>query len=295
MNKPINSPFRYAGGKFYARKLIIEQIPLHSNYIEPFAGGGSIFFAKSKVQDNWLNDKDDELINTYLFIRDKPEELIKSLEGIKAKKELHHYYKNEFKPKSPLERAKRWYYLNRTSYSGIMNMKNCYWGYGEKYSMRPENWGRNIRRTSLKLQDVKITKLDFEEVITNAPDNSFLFIDPPYYNADQDKFYTHYFTLEDHIRLRDILKKHSDRIKFLITYDNSPEVIELYKWALNHLEREWNYTISRTDDQKKKSNGDKKIEKKKKKGTRSKGKEIFITNYSVVSPEQLQLNLLVYQ
>lgn len=170
-------------------------------------------------------------------------------------------------------------------------MKNCYWGYGEKYSMRPENWGRNIRRTSLKLQGVKITKLDFEEVIKSAPDNSFLFIDPPYYNADQDKFYTHYFTLEDHLRLCDILKKHSDRIRFLITYDNSPEVLELYKWALNHLEREWNYTISRTDDQKKKPNNGKEI--KKKKGSRYKGKEIFITNYSIVSPKQLQLNLKV--
>ena len=92
------------------------------------------------------------------------------------KKELHGYYKNEFEPQNDLERAKRWYYLNRTSYSGIMNMKNCYWGYGDKYSMRPENWGRNIRRTSQKLQNVNITNLDFEEVISSAPDGAFLFV-----------------------------------------------------------------------------------------------------------------------
>ena len=131
MKKAINSPFRYAGGKFYARKLIIEQLAPHSSYVEPFAGGGSIFFAKPKVRSNWLNDIDDELINTYLFIRDEPQALIDSLEGIEAKKELHRFFKNEYKPKNDLERAKRWYYLNRTSYSGIMNMKNCYWGYGE--------------------------------------------------------------------------------------------------------------------------------------------------------------------
>ena len=41
----INSPFRYAGGKFYARKLILELLPQHDDYIEPFAGGASIFFA----------------------------------------------------------------------------------------------------------------------------------------------------------------------------------------------------------------------------------------------------------
>ena len=37
MNIAINSPFRYAGGKFYARKLILEHLKPHNFYIEPFA------------------------------------------------------------------------------------------------------------------------------------------------------------------------------------------------------------------------------------------------------------------
>ncbi|MFM8912919.1 MAG: DNA adenine methylase, partial [Flammeovirgaceae bacterium] len=70
MNGSINSPFRYAGGKFYARKLILAHIPYHTAYIEPFAGGGSIFFAKPKTKFNQLNDIDSELVNVYLTIRD---------------------------------------------------------------------------------------------------------------------------------------------------------------------------------------------------------------------------------
>ncbi|GAI04567.1 unnamed protein product, partial [marine sediment metagenome] len=147
MTQGINSPLRYAGGKFYARKLIIKLIPHHSNYIEPLAGGASLFFAKDKVQKNWLNDIDPELINCLMTIRDYPKELINKLKGEKATKERHSYYKNEFKPTNDLEKAVRWFYLNRTSYSGIMNMQNCFWGYGDKYSMRPENWPLNIRRT----------------------------------------------------------------------------------------------------------------------------------------------------
>lgn len=290
MDKPINSPFRYAGGKFYARKLIIEHILEHDYYIEPFAGGGSIFFGKKKVENNWLNDFDPELINTYIHIRDHAEELIDYLDGIPAKKELHTYYKNEFKPQNDLERAARWYYLNRTSYSGIMNMQNCYWGYGEKYSMRPENWPRSIRRTSEKLQGVKLTQMDFGEVIENAPDGSYLFIDPPYYNADQDKFYTCSFVKEDHHRLEKTLKEHAHRLNFLITYDNVPEVKELYHWCFEPLEREWNYTINRTDDQKK-DNDNKKADKEPKvKGKRNKGKEIFITNYETVNELKEQLS-----
>jgi len=197
------------------------------------------------------------------------------LDGEKATKERHVYYKKEFIPSNKLEEAARWYYLNRTSYSGIMKIQNCYWGYGEKYSMRPENWGRNILRTSEKLQNVKITCLDFEEVIKATPDGAFLFIDPPYFSADQDKFYTHSFLKDDHYRLCQILKENSHRIKFLLTYDNVSQIKELYEWTNNIHDKEWNYTISRTDDQK---NGQ--MKKDNFKGERYKGKEVFILNYN---------------
>lgn len=78
-HKSINSPFRYAGGKFYARKLILGHIPKHSAYIEPFAGGGSIFFAKPKTDFNHLNDIDAEIINVYNVIKDFPDGLINFL------------------------------------------------------------------------------------------------------------------------------------------------------------------------------------------------------------------------
>ena len=141
-----NSPFRYPGGKFYARKLILAALPKHDLYCEPFAGGASIFFAKKRVSNSILNDLDSDLINTYLVIRDNVNALIDLLENIPATKELHKYYKFEYQPTNNLEKAFRWYYLNRISYSGIMKMENCYWGYGEKYSMRPENWATAERR-----------------------------------------------------------------------------------------------------------------------------------------------------
>lgn len=286
MNQSINSPFRYAGGKFYARKLILSHIPNHTVYIEPFAGGASIFFAKSKAQENWLNDTDTELVNCLLHIRDYPKELISFLKEEKASKERHHYYKNIFKPKNLLERAGRWFYVNRTSYSGIMKRENCYWGYGDKYSMRPENWPQAILKASNKLHGVKLTSLDFEEVINTSPDSSFLFIDPPYYNADQNKFYTHSFALSDHLRLTNCLKKNRKRLKFLLTYDDSLEVRDLYFWAESLLEKQWNYTINRTDDQTKKSS---------KRGSRYKGHELFIMNYLPSQQVSLPLTLESFQ
>jgi len=272
LNQQIHSPFRYAGGKFYARKLILEHIPEHSYYIEPFAGGASIFFAKREAQKNWLNDIDKDLMNCFIIIRDYPECLIDRLKNEVATKERHGWYKNVYKPVTKLDHAVKWFYINRTSYSGIMFMKNCYWGYHDKYSMRPENWPQQILKCSHKLKNVKLTTLDFEKVIDKAEDNSFLFVDPPYFNADQDKFYKHSFKKSDHFRLCKVLEKNSKRLKFLLTYDNIPEVREMYKWATDLHEKEWNYTLNRTDDQRKNAPS--------RKGSRYKGQELFIVNYN---------------
>lgn len=292
MKVSINSPFRYAGGKFYARKLILAHVPRHTAYIEPFAGGGSIFFAKNKVVFNQLNDIDPELVNVFLSIRDNPDELIYFLkkrfvkesripniytkeiiygDPLPATKELHSFFKHTFKSQNNIERAGRWFYLNRTSYSGIMNTQNMYWGYGDKFSMQPKNWPQNIKRTSQKLQGVKITNIDFEYVIDNADDGTLLFIDPPYFNADQDKFYQHCFSKNDHFRLAECLQRNNDRLKLFITYDNIPEIRELYSWMTEMHDKEWNYCIQRTDDQKNGTNT---------KGERYKGKELFILNYA---------------
>lgn len=271
----LNSPFRYPGGKFYARPLILKLIPEHDYYCEPFAGGASIFFAKYKANTSILNDLDADVINTLTHIRDDVEGLIRLLKGIPATKQLHTFYKNCYEPQTALERAFRWFYLNRTSYSGIMRPENCYWGFGDKYSMRPENWPRHLRAVSDKLQGVDLTSLDFEGVIDALPNGSFAFVDPPYYNADQQKFYTCTFSKTDHDRLAECLERNADRIRFMLTYDDHPNVHELYSWAGLISPQRWNYTINRTDDQR---NGLKKEDGFRR--GRQQGREIFIRNYN---------------
>ena len=271
-----NSPFRYPGGKFYARKLILAEIPEHTIYCEPFSGGASIFFAKEPAKRSILNDLDMEVVNTLRHIRDRVEDLISLLDGISATKENHEFYKNEFQPTDTLTSALRWFFLNRTSYSGIMRPENCYWGYGEKYSMRPENWPPHLRTVSDKLQGVELVSMDFEYVIDSAPSGSFLFIDPPYYDADQQKFYNCPFGEQDHARLANCLHRNADRLLFLLTYDDHHAVRSLYDWALSVSNQRWNYTINRTDDQR---NGVKLNDGFR--GTRNKGQELFIRNYDV--------------
>lgn len=272
----INSPFRYAGGKFYARKLISEHLISSQVYCEPFAGGGSVFFYKDKSEINMLNDLDSSLMLVYRMIRDCPDALIDRLSTFPyPSREAHYFYKNEYLPKDEVDEAARWYYLNRISYSGIMQFQNCYFGYGDKYSMQPKNWPRNIRRTSEKLQGVQLSCMDAIECIHHMPDRALLFIDAPYFNADQDKFYTCHFSKNDHLRLREAVYEEKDRLRMFITYDNCEEIRRMYAFMPHMYDKEWNYCINRTDDQrehKKLADGHK--------GTRRQGRELFILNYS---------------
>ena len=79
------SPLRYPGGKTFLFPFfdsVMKDNELENiTYVEPFAGGASIFFAKSKVDGNWLNDIDKDLINCLIIIRDCPDQLIEKLKG----------------------------------------------------------------------------------------------------------------------------------------------------------------------------------------------------------------------
>lgn len=266
-NNKVLLPFRWAGGKYYALKILrpFWENVKHDEYREPFLGGGSVFWAKDQVKYNWINDIDEDLVFTLNFISNikKRNNLLKLFTDEKeASKEQHSKVKS-IEPKTELERAYRYYYLNRTSFSG--KMKNPSWGYKPKRSLPPPRWKERIIPCSEKLDGVKLTCLDFEEVI-NAPaigKNVLIFLDPPYYKAKQENHYVKSFKNIDHIRLAKVLKK--TKHNFFLTYDDCQEVRDLYAWA-NIYEINFFYRLDNSNDNEKK---------------RKKGNELVITNFKV--------------
>ncbi len=266
-------PLRYPGGKFYAIKILRRfwQSVDYDDYREPFAGGASVFFTKSKVENNWLNDIDSELITTYKIMQSSElrEKLIEMLSVETAsKKRWREIF--EFEPSNELETAYRYYYLNRTSFSGKMVSPG--WGYRPKRSLPPERWHERITPCGKKLENVKITDKDFEDVI-NAKSNgakTLIFADPPYFNPPKKKHYRNGFEYQDHIRLCENLRNTSHN--FFLTYDDVPEIRKLYRWANIH-EVEFFYRVENSNIQK---------------GNRRLGFELVITNYEI--PKQLNFN-----
>lgn len=261
MKKKVVIPFRWPGGKFYAIKLLraFWETHEHTEYREPFFGGGSVFFAKDKVDVNWINDIDKELVNTLKILQDPLMRVtLADMYRDEIEATVENYAKvKSMEPSTDLERAYRYYYLNRTSYSG--KMKNPSWGYRPKRSLPPMRWHERILPCGEKLEDVKITSLDFADVMLADSENKVLmFLDPPYYKAQH---YVHSFEIEDHVRLAEVCKQ--TKHDFFLTYDDCPEIRKLYGWA-NIYDLKFYYRLDNSRD-----NEDK----------RQIGSELVITNY----------------
>jgi len=240
----VKTCLRYPGGKFYGLKSILPYLKInHKEYRETMIGGGSIFLAKDHVDLNWINDIDSELINFYKTIQNDntKEELYNLLENQIASKERHQEVR-ELKPKDKIERAFKFFYLNRTSFSGIM--VNPRWGYMIGSSVTPDRWTKIIEPVSQKLKKSKITNMDFKKIIETkskfSNDDVLLYIDPPYFDASKN-IYNNEFTKNDHSELCKFLKR--SKFKFVLSYDNFDEVKEMYDWA--HVdESDWTYFMS---------------------------------------------------
>ena len=256
-------PFlRYPGSKFNASKHIqpFWEAISFEEYREPFLGSGAIFFKMPKARYSWLNDFDKELINSFRVVASpkKRKELIELVGAVVPTPEYFEKLKYE-SPKTVLEKAFRYFVINRTAYSGIMKQPN--WGFHATKSVQPSKWPERILQAGLKLEaDVLITSNHFREVITTPSKNKvWMFVDPPYFLADQKRAYLHSFGLQEHLELENLLKNTSHQ--FCLTYDNCQEVKDLYKWANVH-EVDWMYHTANSNVT-----------------TRKVGKELIITNY----------------
>lgn len=254
------SPLRYPGGKFYALKFILpilNAVP-HTTFYEPFFGGGSVFFGKRKSKMNFINDYDNDIVNFYKVIQNKNliTKFISLFDNEVATPQRHHEIKN-FEPKNNFQRAYKTYYLNRTSYSGIINKPA--WGFAVGASSPPQNWKQFLINAHKKLQEVKISNIDFRNYLLNINDNeSITYIDPPYLNADQKRAYQKSFEFDDHVDLQTLLRQ--AKFKFILSYGDCHEIRNLYDWAYIS-NREWFYNTANS------------------KGARKIGKELIITNF----------------
>lgn len=266
----IKSPLRYPGGKSKAINQIIPHIPLNiTEYREPFVGGGSVFLAIKKLFGNliklyWINDLNYDLCCFWAYARDEIESFTDAVNEIKCKytdgRELFNYFTCEDLKLSEFERAVRFFILNRITFSGTVDSG----GYSQQAFERrfTDSSIDRLRKLSSYLSSIHITNSDYEKLLFQDGDGVFIFLDPPYLSAVKSKLYGvrgKLHTSFDHERFAENMRKCQHR--WLITYDDSPEIRKLFSFAKI---TEWTLQYGMNNYKKKSA---------------AQGKELLIKNY----------------
>lgn len=212
MSAGIKHPaIRYHGGKFRLAPWIIEQMPDHVCYVEPFGGAAGVLLQKPRSYAEVYNDLDSEVVNLFRVLRDP--ELNQRLQDVCA---LTPYSRDEFRAAKeattdPVERARRMVVRASMGFgtaSGIGGDSGFRHDSKRKYATPSHLWERypeTLAAVCQRLQGVIIENRDALAVMrSHDAETTLHYIDPPYMPETRSKghrYYRHEMTVECHEQL----------------------------------------------------------------------------------------------
>jgi DNA adenine methylase len=202
-----SGPFlKWAGGKSQLLEQFTPFFPKQfDRYAEPFVGSGAVFWHLIHLRDlavvtfaeARLSDSNGELVNCYAAVRDHVEELIAALAVLKREHNEATYYRvrgQNTKRLTPLRRAARLIYLNKTCFNGLyrVNSKGQFNVPIGSY-VNPSIFDPNrLRLASAALKGVDIVEEDFRRVLDWSRAGDFVYFDPPYVPISSTSSFTSY-------------------------------------------------------------------------------------------------------
>lgn len=238
------SVLRYPGGKSRAVSFILDLIPENTqSIVAPFFGGGSVELACASLGIKTTGyDIFVPLINFWQCAIEDSHKLAKIVRKYHplSKEKFYQLQKEQMSLTDKWESGAVFFVLNRASFSGSTLSGGMSPGHPRF------NEGAIERLENFKIENLKVKLESFETAILKHP-SDLLYCDPPYLIKNTlygNKGDTHRGF--DHAKLAEILKT---REKWILSYNNSPEIQELYK-GYDFLFPEWKYGMSKDKDSK---------------------------------------------
>jgi DNA adenine methylase len=256
---PAARPFlKWAGGKTQLLNEFSKRLPKElqkgkiTKYVEPFIGGGAVFFylnQRFSFEKSYIYDVNEELILSYRVIKRavrKLEPMLESLESdylsmSEEKRESFYYeirdafnrnlsgFDFENDSSSWVERAAQIIFLNRTCYNGLFRVNrnggfNVPFGRYKNPKILNED---NLKDVATLLKTTHIGLGDFTQSRKRVDDHTFVYFDPPYRPLNQTSSFTSYskngFYEKDQIRLVDFFKELDEKGAKIMLSNSDPK------------------------------------------------------------------------
>jgi DNA adenine methylase len=237
LHKVIRPPLKWVGGKTQLLDELFERIPKSfGTYIEPFFGGGALFFAL-QPKKAVIADSNPELINFYNQLVLSVDQVIAELKTLENTEKCFYQVRAlDWSTLSPSLAAARTLYLNRTCFNGLyrVNKKGQFNVPYGKYK-KPHFFEReNLLRAAELLAKARIVLGDYKTVLQqHVNESDLIFLDPPYLpiseNSDFKRYTKEQFYLNDHEELaQEVRKLEEKHCHVILTNSNHPVVREQY-------------------------------------------------------------------
>lgn len=193
----MRTPLTYYGGKQKLAAQIVELMPRHVAYLEPFAGGAAVLFAKPPAERETLNDIDGQIMAFWRCLRDQPEALASAVA-------MTPYGRQEWRDSSEpieddIEAARRLlvnidqsFSRSRDNWSPPSLLK------ARKGRWQPGTWANlpdRIRSAAHRLANVCLENADAIDLIPRWDNaETVIYVDPPYigeHRTTMSKGYAH--------------------------------------------------------------------------------------------------------
>jgi DNA adenine methylase len=255
---PLARPFlKWAGGKTQLLRLLSQRLPPEiknggiTNYVEPFVGGGAVFFSlaqKFPFTTRYIFDLNEELILVYRVIKKSKNKLIHELNFLESEyisgsnedreclfysvRDLFNQKKQEinFQKYDPgwVTRATYCIFLNRTCYNGLfrMNRKGEFNVPFGRYK-NPQILNKdNLNDVASLLKTTNIIPGDFTKSKRFVDNRTFVYLDPPYRPLNNTSSFTSYskdgFSDMDQERLAGFFKELDEKGAKIMLSNSDP-------------------------------------------------------------------------
>lgn len=243
------SPLRYPGGKACLTQFITElaqQNELGGRYVELYAGGAgaALNLLYNKTFDHiHINDYDYNIFSFWHSVLNQTEAFIKLIENTPVTLDEWHKQKEIFSRGREMEQLKlgfATFFLNRTNRSGIIFRAGPIGGFEQTGNylidvrFNKKNLIERIEKIGNHANRIHLTNEDATEIIQNISDytdnigQTFLYLDPPYYNKGK-QLYLNNYGHDGHESLARHVHDLPEQLRWLISYDNVDQIKNMYQ------------------------------------------------------------------
>lgn len=179
-------PIAYFGGKTALADRLVDLMPAHEGYVEPYAGSLAVLLAKPQERVEVVNDLDRRLVTFWRVLRDHPDELLRRC-ALTPHSRAELDYAQDFDVDDEIELARRvWVvltqgrsrHLGRTGWRFFANPANSPAGF-------PANLDTYRERLSAAAERIRLVTLECRPAVQvieqyGAAPGNLLYVDPPY-------------------------------------------------------------------------------------------------------------------